>query len=76
MTKIIVDAKSDSNGVTTSVRFKGNAGFTPVETAIRLVEQGKVQGAHVVRPKNANPYIRSNPDSKKSNNIDKLCGDK
>lgn len=74
--KKVVDAKADSDGDITAVRFQGNTGFTPLKTAIKMVERGDVEGVHVVHPKGREPYLRSNPDSKKGNNLDDMAGDK
>jgi hypothetical protein len=73
--KKIVDARSDSSGRTTSVRFEGNATFTKIEVAIQMAQRGQVAGAHVVTPKNGKPYLRTNPDGKVANNLDELSGD-
>lgn len=76
MTKKIIDARSDTNGVTTHVKFSGNANFTPIKQAIPMVDNGQVSGAHVVRPSDGRkPFIRTNPDGKKGNNIDEMSGD-
>jgi len=76
MGKRIIDARSDSNGRTTSVRLSENTSFTPVDTAIRMADRGQIDGAHVVRPICREPYLRTNPDGKPGNNIDTLSGDK
>jgi len=76
MGKRVVGARSDSSGRTTSVRLSGNTSFTPISTAIRMADRGQIQGAHVVRPSCADPYLRTNPDGRVGNNIDTLSGDK
>ena len=75
MPKTIVDAKADSNGNITGVRFEGNSSFTPLETAIRMADRGDVANAHAVHPSAGNSYLRSNPDGKVGNNLDHLAGD-
>lgn len=76
MAKKIVDALSDSKGVTTHVKLSGNKNFTPLKQAIAMTERGEVKGAHVVRPSNGRkPFLRTNPDGKKGNNIDEMSGD-
>ncbi|MCG8606124.1 DUF3892 domain-containing protein [bacterium] len=73
--KKIVDAEADSKGNISKVRFRGNRTFTPIDTAIRMAERGKIENAHVVKPKKGDPYLRSNPDRRKGNNLDEMAGD-
>jgi len=73
--KKIVGAKADSKGNITDVKLKGNQTFTPIETAIRMTKQGKID-AVVVKPKDAKEHLRTRPDSKTQNNLDDLAGDK
>ena len=72
----IVDAKSDSKGRTTHIRFNTNIGFISVEKAKPIVERAEVANAHVVKPKGHESYIRTKPDSKRGNNLDDMSGDK
>lgn len=74
MGKLIVGAKADRDGDITAVLFKGNQTFTPVETAIKMAERGQIDNAHAVHAKSG-PYLRSNPDDKKGNNLDEMAGD-
>ena len=76
MGKKVIGANSDSKGRTTSVRLSGKATDTPINTAIRMADRGQIDGAHVVRPCNADPYLRTNPDGQVGNNIDTLSGDR
>ena len=73
----VIDARADSDGDITHVRIEGNANFTPVKRAIEMAERGEFSNAHAVRPKGAGrkPYLRTNPDDKKGNNLDDLAGD-
>jgi len=73
--KKIIDAKSDSEGNIKAVKLDGNKTFTPIETAIRMTEQNKID-AVVVDPKDAVKHIRTRPDNKNNNNLDYLAGDK
>ena len=73
--KRITDAREDSKGNISHVKFSGNKSFTPVDQAIKMTEAGQVDGAHVVHPKDGDKFLRSNPDSKKGNNLDELAGD-
>ena len=70
--KKIVDAKNDSDGNVSAVKFKGNSNFTPIDTAIKMAEKGQVD-AVVVKPKTGNKHLRSRPDGKKKNNLDELA---
>lgn len=38
---------------------------------IKKAERGELPGYHVVKPKKKPKYLRSNPDRKKKNNLDK-----
>jgi len=71
----IVDARKDSKGNIEAVKIEGNQNFTPIETAIRMTEQGKVD-AVVVNPKDGDKYLRTRPDDKTGNNLDDMAGDK
>ena len=75
MGRKVVDAKADSAGNIISVRFEDNNTFTPVDTAIGMADRGQIDNAHAVHPKTGNPYLRTNPDSKKRNNLDDMAGD-
>ena len=37
---------------------------------IQKAEEGNLPGYHVVKPKNRAKFLRSNPDTKKKNNLD------
>ncbi|MEZ9588791.1 DUF3892 domain-containing protein [Vibrio cyclitrophicus] len=73
MTKKIIDAKQDSRGNITQVRFDGNSGFTPLETAMRMAERGQIENAHTVHARDKKPHLRTNPDRKKGNNLDEMA---
>lgn len=75
MGKKVIDARADSEGNIKEVRLQGNSGFTPIETAIRMADKGKLENAHAVHPKKNESYLRSNPDSSKGNNLDEMAGD-
>lgn len=70
--KKIVDAQNDSNGNVHAVKLEGNSKFTPIDTAIRMAEAGKVD-AVVVSPKSGKKHLRSRPDGQKKNNLDELA---
>lgn len=75
-TRRIVDAVSGKNGATVKVKLSGNTGYTPADTAVRMAERGQIAGAHAVHSQGGSPYLRSNPDGRAGNNIDRMCGDK
>jgi hypothetical protein len=70
--KKIIDAVNDSEGNISAVRIQGNKTFTPVETAMRMAEQGKID-AVAVHPKGGKPHLRAKPDGNKENNLDSLA---
>ncbi|EGQ9186083.1 hypothetical protein BBM40_22580 [Vibrio parahaemolyticus] len=73
MTKKIIDAKQDSKGNITQVRFEGNSGFTSLDTAMRMADRGQIENAHTVRAKDKKPHLRTNPDRTKGNNLDEMA---
>jgi len=72
--KKIVDAKADSKGNIIAVKIQGNTTFTPLETAIRMTEQGLID-AVVVKPKGRRKHLRTRPNSKNTDNLDDMAGD-
>lgn len=76
MKKKVIDAKVDSQGNVSSVRLSGNKTFTPLRTAINMADRGEIQNAHAVHPKRSiKDYLRTNPDSDKTNNLDEMAKD-
>ena len=73
--KTIVDARADSDGDITHVKFKGNCNFTSVERAIPIADRGDIDNAHVVRRQGAKIHLRTNPDGVKGNNLDTMVND-
>lgn len=73
--KRIIDARADSDGDITHVKFDGNSKFTPVDKAIPMADRGEIENTHVVRAHDKKTHLRTNPDSKKSNNLDDMAGD-
>lgn len=72
----IIDSRADKKGNIEAVRFEGNKNFTAVERAIPIVEREGSPNAHVVKPKSARTHLRTNPDSRRGNNLDDMAGDK
>ena len=75
MPKKIVDAKMDYDGDITAVRFEGNLGFTPLDTAIRMADKGQIENAHVSHTGDGRPYLRTNPNGEEQDNLDFMAGD-
>jgi len=76
MGKKVVDAKQDSKGNITAVKFKGNSTYTPVETAMDMADRGQIDNAHAVHPSNGTKdYLRTNPDNESGNNLDEMAKD-
>lgn len=74
--KEIADARADSDGDITHVKFKGNSNFTPVERAIPMAERGEIKNTHVVHPRDGRKtHLRTDPDGRKRNNLDDMAGD-
>jgi len=73
--KEIVDAKADSDGDITHVKFRGNQNYTSVDTAIPMADRGEIENTHVVRRNGAKTHLRTNADANKSNNLDDMAGD-
>lgn len=71
----IVDARADSEGDISHVKFQGNSRFTSVDQAIPMADRGEIENAHVVRARDKKTHLRTNPDKKKSNNLDDMAGD-
>lgn len=75
MSKRPIDAKNDAKGNISHIKLSGNAGWTDLDTAIRMADRGQIDGVHVVRPANAKVHIRTNADGKAGNNLDTLADD-
>lgn len=71
----VVDARADSKGNITHVKIQGNSNFTGVPAAMRMADRGELSNAHSVRRDGAKPHLRTNPDGRKSNNLDDMAGD-
>ncbi len=71
----IIDAKADGDGDISHVKFQGNTNFTSVERAIPMADRGEISNTHVVRASDKKVHLRTNPDSRKHNNLDDMAGD-
>lgn len=75
MKRRIIDAKADSDGDITAVKFAGNSNFTNLDTAIGIAKRGDIENAHVSRTGQGREYLRTNPDGAECNNLDFMAGD-
>lgn len=73
--KTVVDAREDSKGRINEVKLSGNKGWTDAETAMRMVGRGEIEGVHISHTKEGRPYLRTNHDGKKGNNLDEMAKD-
>lgn len=71
--KKIIDATSDNKGNISAVKIQGNKSFTPVKTAIKMADKDEFKNVIAVHPHKGKPYLRSKPDSNKSNNLDEMA---
>jgi hypothetical protein len=74
--KKITDAKADSEGDITHVKIQGNQRFTPMKTAIKQAKRGEIDAVPVKATKTTKEHLRSRPNSKESDNLDDMAGDK
>ena len=75
MARKVIDARADSTGNISHVKIQGNKNFTPVGTAVRMADRGELANAHSVRRAGVDPFLRTNPDARTSNNLDDMAGD-
>ncbi len=73
--KKILDSKQDSQRNISGVLLQGNSTFTPIQTAINMTKRGQINAVHVKESKKAKEHIRSKPDTKTGNNLDKMAKD-
>lgn len=69
----VIGARSDKNGNITQVLIEGNSNFTNINTAIKMAKANKLANVHSVHPKKSAPYLRTNRDSEKRNNLDEMA---
>jgi hypothetical protein len=69
----VVDARQKKDGNISHVLLDGNQNYTPIDKAVEMADQGKIENAHAVRPKGRDPYLRTNPDNQTNNNLDDMA---
>lgn len=67
----IVKVRKDENGDITSVMM-GDGTVIPIDEAILMTKNNKIEGVNVSRSKSGTEYLRADPDGIKSNNLDEL----
>ena len=68
----IVFIRRDSAGKATHFRFAGNTHDTPLAAAIRMADKGLIKDVHATHGKKIDPYLRSDRDSNKENNLSEI----
>lgn len=72
--KKIVDAKNNPDGTIKSVLLENNTTYTPIQTAIRMTDKGKIDAVSI-HPEKTKDHLRTKPDGIKKNNLDELAKD-
>ena len=65
--KVIQETSTGKNTVFKNTQTDVNHSLP---TVIKKIESGELEKYHIVRPKNGEPYPRSNPDKSGNNNIE------
>lgn len=69
----VTDAKQDRSGNISHVKIEGNTNWTPLNKAIDMAQAGKLDNVHVSTTASGREYLRTNPDSKTTNNLDEMA---
>lgn len=67
----IVKVRKDGDGDITNVMLEDGTAYT-LDEAIRMTEQGNINGVTIGKSKSGTQYLRSNPDGDPDNNLDQL----
>lgn len=67
----IIKVKKNSEGDITDVMFE-NGEVYPIEEAIKMTKEGKIEGVNVGQAKNGRQFLRRNPNDDKSDNLNNL----
>ncbi|MCG9969052.1 DUF3892 domain-containing protein [Pelotomaculum terephthalicicum JT] len=62
--------KKNAEGDITDVMIDNNV--YGIDEAIMMARDGKIEGVNVAKAKSGKEYLRSNPDSSETNNLDNL----
>jgi hypothetical protein len=68
--KITQVRKNDDGDITEIMLNDGS--IYPLEQAINLARDNKLEGVNVGQSRNGTPFLRSNPDNDPNNNLDQL----
>lgn len=67
----IVKVKKNTDGDITDVMLT-DGNIYPIEDAIMMAKDGKIEGINVGRGKNGREHLRSNPNDSQKDNLDQL----
>ena len=70
-TTSIIKVRKNSDGDITDVMLK-NGNVYSIDEAILMAKDGQIEGVNVSRAKNGREYLRSDPNGRKSDNLDNL----
>jgi hypothetical protein len=69
----VIDARLDNKGNISAVKIQGNETYTPLKIAIKMANKDELSNVIVVHPNKGKRYLRTKPDSIKSNNLDEMA---
>ena len=67
----ITKVRKDGYGKITDVMLDDGNSY-PIEDAIRMTQENRIEGVNVSKAKNGVEYLRSDPDGTTNNNLDNL----
>ena len=67
----ISKVKKNTDGDITDVMFEDGT-VCPIEQAVALAKDSKIEGVNVGRAKNGREFLRSNPNENENDNLDKI----
>lgn len=67
----ITKVKKNTDGDITDVMLEDGTIY-PIEQAVALAKDNKIEGVNVGRAKNGREYLRSNPNGNENDNLDKI----
>lgn len=67
----ISKVKKNTDGDITDVMFDDGT-VHPIEQAVKLAKESKIEGVNVGRAKNGREFLRSNPNGNENDNLDKI----
>ncbi|GKX29340.1 hypothetical protein SH1V18_18200 [Vallitalea longa] len=67
----ITKVRKDGYGKITDIMLDDGNSY-PIEDAIRMTQENRIEGVNVSKAKNGAEYLRSDPDGTTDNNLDNL----